>query len=61
MLNNHTGKYARTLNEAFPKTMEYGASIEIHCVRLSIADLCIRVIALLGLIVVALDCLVWRP
>lgn len=58
---NHTGKYPRTLNEAFPKTMEYGASIEIHCVRLSTADLCIRVIALVGLIVVALDCLIWRP
>jgi len=60
-MDNNTRKYPRTINDAFPKTMEYGASIEIHCVRLSTADLCIRVIGLVALIVVALDCLVWRP
>jgi len=60
-MDNNTRKYPRTINDAFPKTMEYGASIEIHCVRLSVADLCIRVIGLVALIVVALDCLVWRP
>lgn len=60
-MDNNTRKFPRTINDAFPKTMEYGASIEIHCVRLSVADLCIRVIGLVALIVVALDCLVWRP
>ena len=60
MIDNNTRKYPRTINEAFPKTVEYGSTIEIHCVRLSTADLCIRVIALIGLIVIALDCLVWR-
>jgi len=61
MLNNHTGKYPRTLNEAFPKTMEYGASIEIHVAQHSTADKIIRALALVGLIVVALDCFIWRP
>lgn len=61
MIDNNTRKYPRTINEAFPKTVEYGSTIEIHCVRLSTADLCIRVIGLIGLIVIALDCLVWRP
>ena len=61
MLDNNTRKYPRTINEAYPKTLEYASTIEIHCVRLSTGDLCIRVIALIGLIVIALDCLVWRP
>jgi hypothetical protein len=54
-------KYPRTINEAFPKTMEYGAAIEIHVAQTSIGERWIRAIALLGLIVVLLDVLVWRP
>ena len=49
-------KYPRTMNEAFPKTVEYGAAIE-H----STGDKIIRVLALIGAIVLALDVFVWRP
>jgi hypothetical protein len=54
-------KYPRTLNEAFPKTVEYGAAIEIHVAQHSTGDKVIRVLALIALIVLALDCFVWRP
>jgi len=54
-------KYPRTLNEAFPKTMEYGCAIEIHAVRHSIGDKVIRVLALVALIVLAFDIFIWRP
>jgi hypothetical protein len=54
-------KYPRTLQEAFPKTVEYGASIEIHVARHSTGDKIIRVLALIGAIVLALDVFIWRP
>ena len=54
-------KYPRTMNEAFPKTVEYGAAIEIHEPQLSTADKIIRVLSLVALIVLALDCFFWRP
>jgi len=54
-------RYPRTMNEAFPKTMEYGAAIEIHVAQHSIGDKVIRALALVALIVLALDCFIWRP
>jgi hypothetical protein len=54
-------KYPRTMNEAFHNTVEYGAAIEIHVAQLSTADKIIRVLALVALIVVALDVFIWRP
>ena len=54
-------KYPRTSNEAFPKTVEYGAAIEIHVAQHSTGDKIIRVLALIGAIVLALDVFVWRP
>ena len=54
-------KYPRTMNEAFPHTVEYGAAIEIHVAQLSTAEKIIRVLALVALIVVALDVFIWRP
>lgn len=54
-------KHPRTMNEAFHKTVEYGAAIEIHVAQHSTADKIIRVLALVGFIVLALDILVWRP
>jgi len=54
-------KYPRTMNEAFHKTVEYGAAIEIHVAQHSTGDKVIRVLALVALIVLALDCFVWRP
>ena len=54
-------KYPRTMNEAFPKTVEYGAAIEIHVAQHSTADRVIRVLALVALIVLCLDIFIWRP
>ena len=54
-------KYPRTMNEAFPRTVEYGASIEIHVAQHSIGDKVIRVLALVALIVLCLDIFIWRP
>jgi hypothetical protein len=54
-------KYPRTMNEAFHKTVEYGAAIEIHVAHHTLAEKVIRVLALVGFIVLALDILVWRP
>jgi hypothetical protein len=60
MANETTRKFPRTFNEAFPHSLENGAAIEIHVNHWSLADKVIRVISLIGLIVVAMDCLVWR-
>ena len=54
-------KYPRTMNEAFPHTVEYGASIEIHVSQHSTGDKVIRALALVALIVLALDVFIWRP
>jgi hypothetical protein len=54
-------KYPRTLQEAFPKTVEYGAAIEIHVAQHSTGDKVIRVLALVALIVLCLDIFIWRP
>jgi hypothetical protein len=54
-------KHPRTMNEAFHKTVEYGAAIEIHVAQHSTGDKIIRVLALIGAIVLALDVFVWRP
>jgi hypothetical protein len=55
-----TKRTPRTLNEAFPQTMEAGACIEIQVPRLTPADRVIRVVALVGLIVLVLDLFFWR-
>jgi hypothetical protein len=54
-------KYPRTMNEAFPKTVEYGAAIEIHVAQHSTGDKVIRVLALVALVVLCLDIFIWRP
>ena len=54
-------KYPRTMNEAFPRTVEYGAAIEIHVAQHSTGDKVIRVLALVALIVLCLDIFIWRP
>lgn len=60
MENETTRKFPRTFTEAFPNSLENGAAIEIHVQHCSTAEKIIRVISLIGLIVVAMDCLVWR-
>jgi len=59
-MHNRT-KFPRTFNEAFPNSMENGACIEIHVAQLTLADKVVRVVSLIGLIVLALDCFIWRP
>jgi hypothetical protein len=54
-------KFPRTFNEAFPNSLENGACIEIHVAQLTLADKVVRVLSLIGLIVLALDCFIWRP
>ena len=54
-------KYPRTMNEAFPRTVEYGAAIEIHVAQHSTGDKVIRVLALVALVVLCLDIFIWRP
>ena len=53
-------KYPRTMNEAFPHTVEYSAAIEIHEPRMAITDKIIMVLAVCALVVLALDLFVWR-
>jgi len=60
MANETTRKFPRTFTEAFPNSIENGAALEIHVHHWSMAEKLIRVISLIGLIVVAMDCLVWR-
>ena len=59
-MRNRT-KFPRTFNEAFPNSLENGACIEIHVAQLTLADKVARVVSLIGLIVLALDCFIWRP
>jgi hypothetical protein len=54
-------KFPRTFTEAFPNSLENGACIEIHVARLTLADKVVRVVGLVALIVIALDCFIWRP
>jgi hypothetical protein len=48
------------MNEAFPHTVEYGASIEIHVAHISTADKIIMVLAVCAVVVLSLDLFVWR-
>jgi hypothetical protein len=59
-MRNRT-KFPRTFTEAFPNSMENGACIEIHVAQLTLADKVVRVVSLIALIVLALDCFIWRP
>jgi hypothetical protein len=52
-------KHPRTLNEAFPNTMEYGASIEKPYHGLHWVDKVIMAISVIALVVVALDVFIW--
>jgi len=54
-------KFPRTFTEAFPNSLENGACIEIHVAQLTIGDKVVRVVSLIALIVIALDCFIWRP
>jgi len=53
-------KYPRTMNEAFPKTVEYSAAIEIHEPRMAITEKIIMVLAVCAVVVLILDLFIWR-
>ena len=52
-------KYPRTINEAFPNTMEYGAAIEKPYHGFHLVDKVIITISVIALVVVALDVFIW--
>jgi len=52
-------KYHRTINEAFPHTMEYGCSIEKP--RLTRLERVLTVVYALAALVVMFDLFFWRP
>ena len=52
-------KFHRTINEAFPKTMEYGASIEKP--RFTRAEKVLSIVYALAGLVILFDLLFWRP
>ena len=54
-----TRKYPRTINEAFPNTMEYGAAIEKPYYGLKLVDKVIMAVSIAALVVVALDVFIW--
>jgi hypothetical protein len=51
-------KYPRTMNEAFPHTVEYSAAIEKP--RMAITDKIIMVLAVCAVVVLVLDLFIWR-
>ena len=52
-------KYPRTINEAFPNTMEYGSAIEKPYHGLRLVDKVIMAVSVAALVVVALDVFFW--
>jgi len=53
-------KYHRTLNEAFPKTMEYGASITKFYHKPTLLEITMTVVSVVGFVVLLLDIFYWR-
>ena len=53
-------KYPRTLNEAFPHTMEYGASIIKFYHKPTAIEIAMTVVSIAGFVVLLLDLFIWR-
>jgi hypothetical protein len=53
-------KYHRTLNEAFPNTMEYGASITKFYRKRTAVEISMTIVSIVGFAVVLLDVFFWR-
>jgi hypothetical protein len=53
-------KYHRTLNEAFPKTLENGASITIFYHKPNALEIAMTVVSIAGFVVLLLDLFYWR-
>jgi hypothetical protein len=54
-------RFPRTLNEAFPNTMENGASIQKFYHQTTALDVAMRVVGIIAMVVVLLDLFIWRP
>ena len=54
-------RYARTLNEAFPNTMENGASITKFYHKTTSVEIAMTVVSIVGFVVLLLDLFFWRP
>ena len=53
-------RYPRTLNEAFPQTMEYGAAITKPYKQFTSSDIAITLVSIVGFVVLLLDLFFWR-
>ena len=50
----------RTLNEAFPQTMEYGAAITKPLKKYTALDIAMTLVSFVGVVVLLLDLFIWR-
>ena len=53
-------KYPRTLNEAFPHTVEYGASITKFYRKRTAIEIAMTIVSIAGFVVILLDLFIWR-
>jgi hypothetical protein len=53
-------KYPRTLNEAFPHTVEYGASITKFYRKRTAIEIAMTIVSIVGFVVILLDLFIWR-
>ena len=53
-------RYPRTLNDAFPNTMEYGASITKFYRKRTAVDIAMILASIAGVVVLLLDLFIWR-
>jgi hypothetical protein len=58
-INDTTRTFPRTLNEAFPSTLENGAAIEIPSDTMPLVDKVMIAVSLVAFAVVILDIFVW--
>ena len=53
-------KYPRTMQQAFPNTVEYGAAIEKPYKGMKLVDKLMIAVSVIAFVVVALDVFIWR-
>lgn len=58
-INDTTRTFPRTLNEAFPATLENGAAIEVPSNTIPLVDKVMIAVSLVAFAVVILDIFVW--
>lgn len=51
----------RTIIEAFPQTMEYGAAITKPFKQFTALDIAMILVTIAGFVVLVLDLFIWRP